>query len=286
MANQRSGKRTPAERWKTYVEEGYRAFLASKQFRVLRREGLKVLGRTRLYTPEEWNVAGGTRSRANNLGYRAFVGRCDTVGAQFGIAGSEIVLACLFKRAKPAPNLEPTPLPTKSPTVLVVTDNEDDLFLQWLLYEASNIGLRVAVNRAGTTAPVIAVPFPQEPDVALAPDRRPPEATAFFVRLDLPPYFPPEGAAALARQAQQLGRELLRRLGYPTPQRLRSRPLVADSKKLRLAEDLGRRGLGDIVEDTIGVEAAKDPKARARVSKTRYRGKQQLLNRTGTGEHA
>lgn len=272
-------KRRPEKRWNEHVSERYQAFLASKEFLALRRKGLEALSRRKLLTPEEWSKL--TWETLESPTFGTFRKECRTTGERFGLNQWTVEMACLLKGYRPQePGLV---VEAKWPDVRIVTKAEDDLFLRWIMYEAWNLGLHV-IRRVGSTEVVlIEAPFPSRPEEPLTEARRPAPESAFYVRVETPPLYPPEAAAELHRSAGQAGRELLRRLGYTAPKRLRSSKLLGRTEELRIRKNqLGRRESGDIAEDIYGEGAATDQALRKRVKDSRYKLKRRLKGQDQT----
>ena len=73
--------RLPAEDlWRRHILEGYYAFKLSTDWRSLRKEGMRVLGRRALFTPEEWMAS--FHERATSKEYRAWL---DSVQSRDGV---------------------------------------------------------------------------------------------------------------------------------------------------------------------------------------------------------
>lgn len=90
-------KRHPEERWRDYVLEGYRALVASNEFKQLRRNGLKTIGRERLLADHEWGEllqSGLTGSPE----YRSFREECSRLAKQYGLAQWTVEAVCLVSR--------------------------------------------------------------------------------------------------------------------------------------------------------------------------------------------
>ena len=274
-------KRTPEQRWADHVREQVALFRASPEFHGLRREGLRALGRRRLFTEEEWGwwVLHDQPSDDYRMN---FVPRTIAVAAEYGLAPETVRLLCLVRDYRPdtgAFSIE-APAPKRC---LLVGDEVDPVFRAWVLHEAWRLGIRVLQKTpGGIDMALIAVPFPPRPHVPLTATHRPPRPNAFRLRVETPPFYPPEAAAEFHRQSQQLSHELLRRLGYPVPERLRRSPGVGQSAKLRLEDARLTRGeVGDIADDLYGEDAYGEDGAiqahlRRRVSSQRYRLRQRL----------
>ncbi|MFC1930172.1 hypothetical protein ACFLW6_04895, partial [Chloroflexota bacterium] len=96
----------------------------------------------------------------------------------------------------------------------------------------------------------------EPPSDDLLPSSLPPRDSAFRMRVEAPPLFPPEARAQLEKQAVELERELLRDLGYTNvPRRLRSSPLVKKAGVLKTSTDrLPPRGLYAVATAIYGDE--------------------------------
>ena len=281
-------KRTPEQRWTGYVREQVAVFRACPEFRQLRREGLRALGRRRLFTEEEWgwwvlNDQAPDDYRTN------FVPRSAEVAARYGLAPETARLLCLVRGYRPENNVFRIEAPAPSVRILL-GDEVDPVFGAWVLHEAWRLGIRVLQKTpGGADMALITIPVPPRPQEPLTDARRPPRPAAFRLRVETPPFYPPEAAAELHRRAQQLSHELLRRLGHPVPERLRPSPGARQAAKLRLNKDrLGRLEAGDIAEDLCGEgpdgEGWKDDaqRLRRRVSSQRYRLRRRLSSDTST----
>ena len=71
-------KRSPLTRWRDYLQEGYEAFRSSAEFSGLRRKGLRILKRSALLSPEEWQQAAKS-GQLRSPEYRAFQDKCRMV---------------------------------------------------------------------------------------------------------------------------------------------------------------------------------------------------------------
>ena len=265
-------KRSPSKRWRDDVDARYQRFSASAEPTALRKEGLRALGRRKRLTAEEWWEAakGPMRSPA----YRAFAHHCEEVGARYGLAQWTVEMACLLEGYSPGQQRHV--MEAVWPSLLLVTEDADPVFHRWLLYEASRLGLDVAVRENGRDVKLIEIPFPQRPEIELTEDHRPPAETAFVIQIEMPPTYPPEAAAELQRRAQGAARRLLRQLGYPTPRRMRKSAAAPPASKLRLDKPrLAPRESGEIAEDVCGEGAALDPRLCRRIRDARYRLRKQ-----------
>lgn len=199
----------------------------SGELTALRAEGLSIVGRTTQYTGEEWWQ---DRKRRESPKYSKWGKKCEKLGAQFGLAPWTVQMACLIKGY--SPEKENFIMETNWPKIRVVTDNADPLFLRWLCYEAQKLGLKVILKTAPLETSMITMD-PAPPTEPLTDFSRPPGDNAFNMRVETPPDYPPEAAKNLHQMASNLGRELLRCLGYHSPKRLRSSPLMTVAKQLK-----------------------------------------------------
>lgn len=219
------GKLEPRERWDRHVLEGYVAFRQSPERRRLRREGLAILGRERLLTAQEWWDT--FTERASSPEYRAWAAKCGQCGRRFGLAQWTVTAACLYRGYRPETSGLQVEL--AGPRVRVIADMANEGFIGRLSQEAQRLGTYLV---SGDTTYVGANSLSGANAGPTAPQPAP--ATLFHMRVEFPPGYPPEAAAQLAEWAASASRELLRRLGYKVPQRLRSSPLVKQARKLKI----------------------------------------------------
>lgn len=99
-------------------------------------------------------------------------------------------------------------------------------------------------------------------------DARPPLDLAATVETVFPDSVPAADRTSVTRLADQAQREVLRRLGYDVPERLRPTTKVADADKLKLDKQrLANREAGDIADEILGDdydEATPEERKRAR----------------------
>ena len=278
-------QRRPEERWAEYVLEGYEAFRQSEEFGRLRERGLRILGREVLLEAGEWaNRADGLM---NSKEFRLFSAACAKVGARFSLAGWTVEWAYLMRHYEPGKQSEHHVLEAEWPEVRVVTESDDNRFLDWLIYESWELHLFVTRHTGSTITPVVAAPWPERPERRLDPSRRPPRSAAFRMEVKLPPGFPPEAAAELSRKAAQLERELFRRLGYDVPQRMRGSSLTPKAAQLRAAkETLSSNEIYDIMDEIhdereLEESADRDQTRRNLIKSQRHRVKVRLRKRKG-----
>jgi hypothetical protein len=268
-------KLTPHERWKKHVLERFTAFELSSDFQSLRAEGMTILGRTALFTADEWGHPDWRKKRLLPE-YRKWCDKCWEVGGKFGLASWTVTMACLLKGYSPENgNLV---IESEWPAIRVVTRNQDSLFIEWLCYEARNLGLYV-IQRTGpteTTMLNLELGPPQEP---LSAASRPPRDCALHIRVEIPPNFPPEAASQLQKKGALLQQELLRRLGYAVPKRLRSSSLVSKAKQLKA--DKPRLTVKESLEviDTTdpGHDISQDPVLLRRSKSRKYQVRRRII---------
>jgi len=199
--------------------------------------------------------------------------KCEAVAQRFGLAFWTVVSVCLISGYRP----EKVPFPVEAswPRIRVVTEQMTPLFLEWLSYEAHQLGLYV-IQRRGS-AEVTHIPPNLPPFEALPASQRPPLDCAFFMRVETPPRYPPQAAAKLEKQAKQLEKELFRRLGYSVPERLRSSPLVAMADKLRVGKKLKLGEAYQVIDDIYGDDMTSDQRRRKLVGSRRNKLKKRLV---------
>ena len=241
-------KTSPQERWRKHLYKRFTALKLSKEFRQLRKEGLAVLGRKKMLSATEWNKS--FTQRASNKKYLDWHSECEALGKRFGLASWVVARACL--QARYEPEKEPYVMEARWPIVRLVTDATDPEFLLRLSYEAKRLGLNVVQRRDSSDVTVVygyPVPSPGDSDVPPFPLSELPRNIEFSLRIETPIGYPPEGAERLQKQANNAARALLRRLGYPIPERLRNSPLVANAKVYKLKQKkLPKGGIYDIME--------------------------------------
>jgi hypothetical protein len=269
------GKRTPSERWAAHIRERYIAFKLSPEFKRLRRHGLSAIGRKKLLSAGEWWQSSPDWPRSDE--YLKWHDECKQVGEKFGLASWTVEMACLLRGY----NLEAQPhvMEARWPMVRIVTEGDDPLFLQWLCYHAWTLGLHV-IHRSGSLNTVLLrIPFPECPQEELTDARRPPKDKAIYVRVEYPAGFPSEARQQYDKEVSELERELLKRLGYPAPRRLRASKMASQAKKLKVwKKPLNRRGLYEIVAKTYPLDTADKDQVRTRTVKSRrYRLSKRLI---------
>ena len=268
------GKLSPKERWRRHVIESLTALKHSGELQRLSAEGLAILGREKLYTGEEWWRD--FSKRAYSPEYQAWHEDCRKVGERFGIARWVVVMLSLVRGY--SPEEEPHVIEAEWPRIWVVTESGDSLFLQWLCYQARQLGLYV-IQRLGSSEATLLYLDGAPPAAKLSASGRPPRDAAFHLRVETPVRYPPEGASQLQKEATRLGGELLRRLGYSVPRRLRASPLVQMAETLRADQSPLEPGqIYHIVDDLYGEgDLSRDRQRRNMVKSGRHRVRKRLV---------
>ena len=276
-------KISPQERWWKYVMERYAALKLSGEVKKLRTEGLKILKRDKLFTPEEWNKT--FTQRASSEEYRVWYEKCRIVGERFGLAQSTVELSCLLKGYKP----EEMPFIIESdwPQIRIITEVSDPVFLTRLAYEAQRLGTYV-VQRQGsvevTQLYIHSVPI-AEMKAPPMPSSMPPINSAFTARVETPIGYPPEGKTQLNKKAVQIEKELLSRLGYSVSKRLRNSPLVSQADNLKMDQKkLPSGGSYDIIDKVFKDDLNQDPRRRKLISNRRFKLRKRLIEPYDSGK--
>lgn len=224
------GKLAPEELWRRHTLERLEAFRQSGELKKLRNEGLAACGRKKRFTVYEWATSPMSQRYLSSQ-YMEWHRKCETIGRRFGLAIHTAVAICLISGYQP--EKEPFVIEAGWPRIRLVTEQTNPLFLARLSYEACQVGLNV-IQRCGA-AEVILVPPNFPPPEALPAPEQPPRDSAFYLRVETPLGYPPEAARKLQSEGARLTKELLGRLGYSIPKRLRSSRLVPMAEKLRVA---------------------------------------------------
>jgi len=238
------GKLPPEERWRQHIEERFTALKISAEFEELANEGRRILGRSGPYSPDEWATT--WAERAGSSEYLGWHLRCLEVGRQLGLAPWVVEMACLI--CDYDPYQFPFVVESDWAKVRVVTEYDDPVFFGWLAHHAAGMGLRVVVRRPSAEETLVQPAAWLSTEEVLSPAHRPPRNNAFVMRVETPALYPMEVGRELQAEAQRLGRELLRQLGYQVPQRIRSSSWVPKAKELRVGEKgLPPRSVEEIV---------------------------------------
>ncbi len=267
----------PEELWHKHLLERYYAFKLTSDWRLLRKEGLRILSRRALLTAEEWTAT--FHERASSKEYHAWYEKCTIEGQRFGLTPWVVAWTCLLKDYKPED--QPHEIGSQWPLVRVITESTDSQFLAWLTYHARKLGLYVIQHQGSVEATQVFInPRPMsEMPAPPTPTSLPPLPDAFRMRVDVPVGYPPKAAGQMQKDAGLLAKRLLMSLGYPPFQRLRPSSLIEIAEVLDVQKQrLPRRRLYEIVAttapekdlegDLTNISVAKDRK-RTRVLKSR-----------------
>lgn len=271
-------KLAPEELWRRHTLERFEAFRQSGKLKKLRKEGLAACGRKKRFTSLEW-AKSPMRERYLSSRYMEWYHKCETVAQKFGLANWTVVGVCLISGYQP--DKEPFPVESQWPQIRVITESTDTQFLARLAYEAQLRGLYVIARQGSVeTTWLFLNPVPimnMEPPPM--PSSMPPQASAFYTRVETPVGYPPQGARKLHKAASQLEKDILIALGYSTPKRLRTSRMVSKADDLRIAKNrLPRRGLYKIVADTFDEGSVSEDEQRRKTVKTqRHRLKKRLM---------
>ncbi len=246
----------------------FMALKLSNEFKELQQRGLVVVGRKRLLTSVEWwTVLGNVWSSPE---YGEWQQECRRLGDRFGLAPWTIEMACLLKDY--APDKQPNVTAVQRPQIGVVTDCTDQVFLDWLRYEAQSPDLDLHLDwlryeaqrpdlhlhvykREGSSDHRTGHFSGPPPLTPLTDSNRPPRHKAFMMRVDIPVDFPPEAAREIQKLASDRGRELLRRLGYSVTKRQRPSKLMSRADELRAGEaHLADWEIHQIIDNIYGEE--------------------------------
>ncbi len=270
-------KVSPEKRWRKHVIECFVALRQSGELDRLSKKGLTILGRKKRFTAEEWFK--GFSKRASSPVYREWHDECEAIGKRFGLAPWTVVCTCLVSRYDP--RKQPFVMEAQWPQIRIITENTNSLFLQWLSHEAQRLGLYVVQRQGSVETTFLYLDSP--PSSALPPSQRPPRDSAFYLRVETPPGYPPEAAQKLQSEGDRLTKELLGHLGYSIPKRLRSSRLVPMAEKLRVAggpvtkreaEALGIAIIDDLYGDD---DLTKDRKRLKLIASRRHKLRKRLI---------
>ncbi len=224
------GRRTAERRWLEHHIDAYDKFLGTSEYAQLKRRGLELLGRSTQVKVGQWlSIIRGVDVLSAE--WQSFDEECRDVGKRLGLDRDTVQLGCLIDRYRP--ERFDFPLEASPPTMTLVFDGDTKTpFFINVLRHAADVGLTVS-SKAGRFPPAhrgfvaqgsdVIGRYPLWEETEITSDQRPPLATAFKVRLEFPPVFPPELAVEWTRSAVNAQNELARRLGYPVRLRLRRR---------------------------------------------------------------
>jgi len=162
------------------------------------------------------------------------------------------------------------------PQIRIVTESTDSAFLARLAWEAQQRGLAL-VLRQGSEESVMVIPT-GEPVPEIESVSKPPGATAFRVRVEIPVGYPPEAGKILQQRASDLEREIREALGYHVSRRYRPSTLTSRAKDLKAdTAQLPRNAIYDIADRTMGEFAGDDPKKRNVLKSRKHRVRKRLV---------
>jgi hypothetical protein len=194
-------------------------------------------------------------------------------------------MACLLKGYQP--ETQPYAIEAELPQVRVVTESTDPIFLARLAYEAQRLGLYV-VQRQGSSETTCIVTITAMLEPPPMPPSKPPLHSTFKIRVETPVGYPPEAASKLQKEAGVLRRELLKRLGYTVPERMRTSSLVSLAEDLKVGEGpLHSRGIYDIMDKVYeDGDLSEDQQRRKTIKSRRYNLRKRLIEPYNPGAEA
>ncbi len=253
------------------------------EFKKLQQRGLAVVRRRELLTPVEWwTVLGEVWSSPE---YREWQQECRQLGDRLGLTTWVIEMACLLKDY--TPDKQPHVAAVQWPQIGVVTDCTDQVFLDWLRYEVEQLNPSLHVyQREGSSDHRTGHINGPRPPTPLTDSNKPPRHKTFMMRVDIPVDFPPEEARKFQKSASDLGRELLRRLGYPVTERQRTSKLMPRAAELRAGKaQLSSGETYNIIDDIDDIHGEDDPgndqQRRKLISSQRNALRRRLKNQFG-----
>jgi len=265
-------KLAPKELWRRHTLERFEAFKQSGDLKELSEEGLAACGRKKKFTSMEW-AKSPMGKRYSSSRYMDWYHKCETVAEKFGLAITTVICACLVSGFKP--DEAGLVIESQWPQIRLITESTDAQFLARLSYESQLRGLYVIVKHGSVEIiqlylnPVPTMNMEPPPMLSLLP----PLGNSFKMRVETPVDYPPQAAAKLQKDANQIGKEILIALGYSIPKRLRISRMVSKADDLRISEKrLPKRGLYEIVANTSHYGSrSKDEKRRKTVKTQRHR---------------
>jgi hypothetical protein len=272
------GKVSPEELWRRHTLERFEAFRHSGELEKLRKEGLAACGRKKRFTSLEW-AKSPMRERYSSPRYMKWHHECEAVAQKYGLAVGTVVSACLISGYQP--DKSGLVVESEWPKIRVITESTDPQYLARLAYESQLRGLHVIAKQGSVEVTQLFLnPVPimyMEPPSM--PSSMPPQASAFYMRVETPVGYPPEAARKLHKTASQLEKDILRALGYSIPKRLRTSSLVSKADMLKVAKNrLPKRGLYEIVADTFDEGSISEDEQRHKTVKTqRHRLRKRLI---------
>lgn len=256
---------------------------AAKDLARLRRQGLAALGQANLLSNDEWNAS---TDRMLTPEYIAFKEGCRRLGERFGLATWTVEMMGLLKGFRPEESV--FALEQDPPRVRLITRVDDLIFLGWLIYETWKLNnedgwslqVYVVQARGPSETTLIQAGIPRSPERRLNALELPSLDAAVRARVETPPMYPPEAAQQLQRAAASFVRELLRRLGYRVPARLRTIDRPAEIGRLNLGKRRLHKGEAGNIADKIlgeeGFDSLKSDKPHKAVRLARHRTRRKL----------
>ena len=279
-------KLSPVNRWNRRNLERIKALRLSGDVIRIRRKGLASLGRTRMYSFQEW--WDDFHNRATSQKYLEWYRKkCSPVADRFGLSPWVVANMCLLKGYQPENDIGLIVVEADWPRVRLVTNSTDEAFLKKLSYEAKEFGIYIIQDGRAVQNPELNPDALHNGDLRKVSRERPRNRDAFFLRVETPIEYPPEAAAELHRASSQTAKEIARRMGYPVPKRLRNSKLVPLSEGLMMVKRrLPRGGSYDVADRIYGdSDLQEDQRKRKSVSSRRYKLRQRLTMPYETREH-
>ncbi|MFC2039308.1 hypothetical protein ACFLST_00750 [Chloroflexota bacterium] len=194
-----------------------------------------------------------------------------------------MTMACLLKGYRPEKDLLVAEI--EWPRVRLVTESTDTQFLARLSYEAQRLGLYV-VQRQGSVETTCLYADPvhiADLEPPPLPPSRPPLQSVFKLRVETPIGYPPEAARELQKEVGRLAREILQRLGYSVPQRLRNSSLVSLADDLKAGQGpLPSGGIWDIIDELhpdVSEFSEEHQRKRESIKSRRHKLRKRLVDR-------
>lgn len=216
-----------------------------------KRDSLHVAARSDLQL-SEW-ARSPMRERYSSSRYMQWHHKCEVVAQRYGFAVWTVLSACLISGYQP--DKAGFVLESDWPKIRIITESTDAQFIARLAYEAQLRGLYVIARQGSVETTQLffhAIPLKSKKPPPL-PLSLPPRDNAFYIRVETPVGYPPQAAKQLHGTASQLGKEILKALGYSVPERLRLSRLVAMADKLRIAKNqLVPNEAYDIIDEIYG----------------------------------
>lgn len=270
-------KSVPIERWQEHILERITALRLSEKLKSLRRRGLAVLHRRKLFTNEEWWLS--FSQRATSPEYLNWCKECETVANEFGLVVWVVTMMCLLKGYHPEGDIGIMVIERDWPRIRITTDSTNPLFLKSLSRKARQLGLITVQKLHGIETTLVHTLSADERSVSVLSQETFSPHDTFKISVETPVGFPPEAASKLQKEASRLGRELARSLGYRVPKRLRTSKLVCMSEVLEADKGpLPKGAIYDIVDKVYSDgDLSKDQQRRKLIASRRHKVRKRLL---------